>query len=273
MFCETKEDAENAKFALNDWLSKKGLKLSSEKTKIVHLTEGFDFLSFNVRHYAVPHSKTGWKLLTKPSKKSVQKIRDKLRLEWLKLIGHNVDVVIETLNPIIRGQANYYRTGVSTETFSHLDKWMFQRQYRYTKRIHPNKNWKWRQQRYWGRLNLDRQDNWVFGNKQTGRHLLKFSWFNIERHTLVQGKSSPDDPSLKEYWKQRNLAKAKDHAKSIQKIAQKQGCVCPICGDSLFNGEEIHKHHKIPRTAGGKDTYSNLQLVHLYCHQQIHSGT
>ena len=151
----------------------------------------------------------------------MQKIRDKLRLEWLKLIGHNVDVVIKTLNPIIRGQANYYRTGVSTETFNNLDKWMFQRQCRYTKRIHPKKNWKWRQQRYWGRLNLDRQDNWVFGNKQTGRHLLKFSWFNIERHILVKGKSSPDDPSLKEYWKQRNLAKAKDHAKSIQSYCSK----------------------------------------------------
>jgi hypothetical protein len=61
----------------------------------------------------------------------------------------------------------------------------------------------------------------VFGNKQTGRHLLKFSWFNIERHILVKGKSSPDDPSLKEYWKQRNLAKAKDHAKSIQSYCSK----------------------------------------------------
>ena len=273
VFCETKEDAENAKFTLNDWLSNKGLKLSTEKTKIVHLTEGFDFLSFNVRHYAVPHTKTGWKLLIKPSKEAVQKIRDKLRQEWLRLIGHNVDVVIAKLNPIIRGQANYYRTGVSSEIFKGLDKWLFQRQYRYTKRTHPNKNWKWRQERYWGRLNLDRQDYWVFGNKETGRHLLKFSWFNIKRHILVKGKSSPDDPSLKEYWKQRNLAKAKNHAKSIQKMAQKQGCVCPICGDSLFNGEEIHKHHKIPKKDGGKDTYSNFQLVHLYCHQQIHLGT
>jgi len=273
VFCETKEDAEKAKSTLDEWLGKRGLKLSTEKTKITHLNEGFDFLGFNVRHYPVFHTKTGLKLLIKPSKKSVQKMRDKLRQEWLKMIGHNVDVVIEKLNPIIRGQANYYRTGVSSEIFNELDKWMFQRQYRYTKRTHPKKNWKWRQERYWGKLNLDRQDYWVFGNKQTGRHLLKFSWFNIERHILVKGKSSPDDPSLKEYWKQRNLAKAKNHAKSIQKIAQKQGCVCPICGDSLFNGEEIHKHHKIPKKDGGKDTYSNFQLVHLYCHQQIHLGT
>ncbi|WP_193199783.1 reverse transcriptase domain-containing protein [Nostoc sp. MG11] len=68
MFCESKEDTEKAKLVLNEWLDKKGLKLSEEKTKIVHLSEGFDFLGFNIRHYAVSDSKTGWKLLIKPSK-------------------------------------------------------------------------------------------------------------------------------------------------------------------------------------------------------------
>ncbi|NDJ26042.1 hypothetical protein GS682_31580 [Nostoc sp. B(2019)] len=144
---------------------------------------------------------------------------------------------------------------------------------RYAQRTHPTKNWNWRQKKYWGRLNLERQDNWVFGDKQTGKYLLKFSWFKINRHIIVKGKSSPDDPSLTDYWKKRELAKASYHAPSIQKMAQKQSCVCPICGNSLFNGEEIHKHHKIPKIDGGKDTYSNLQLVHLLCHQQIHQGT
>lgn len=273
VFCESKEDTEKAKLVLNEWLDKKGLKLSEEKTKIVHLSEGFDFLGFNIRHYAVSDTKTGWKLLIKPSKKSVQNIRDKLRQEWLKTIGHSANAVREKLNPIIRGQANYFRIGVSSETFTKLDKWMFHREYRYAQRTHPTKNWNWCQNKYWGRLNLERQDNWVFGDKQTGKYLLKFSWFKIDRHILVKGKSSPDDPSLKDYWKKRELAKAKDHAPSIQKMAQKQSCVCPICGNSLFNGEEIHKHHKIPKIDGGKDTYSNLQLVHLLCHQQIHLGT
>lgn len=272
VFCETKEDTEKAKFVLNEWLGSRGLKLSEEKTKIVHLSAGFDFLGFNVRQYAVSHP-TGWKLLIKPSKKSVQRIRDNLRQDWIKLIGHNVNTVIEKLNPMIRGIANYFRIGVSSETFTKLDKWMFHREYRYAQHTHPIKNWNWRQSKYWGRLNLERQDKWVFGDKQTGKYLLKFSWFKISRHVLVKGKSSPDDPSLTEYWRKRELAHAKIHAPSIQKMAQKQGCVCPICGMSLFNGEEIHKHHKTPRKDGGRDTYSNLQLVHLLCHQQIHLGT
>jgi 5-methylcytosine-specific restriction endonuclease McrA len=41
--------------------------------------------------------------------------------------------------------------------------------------------------------------------------------------------------------------------------------------ESLFNDEEIQLHHKKPGKEGGEDSYSNLQLLHLYCHQQVHS--
>lgn len=53
-------------------------------------------------------------------------------------------------------------------------------------RMHPKKGWKWRQKRYFGSLNLHRRDRWVFGDKSLGAHILKFSWFNIERHTKRQ---------------------------------------------------------------------------------------
>ncbi|MEG4026651.1 group II intron reverse transcriptase/maturase, partial [Microcoleus sp. S13C4] len=71
-FCESKEDAEEVIEILKSWLQQRGLELSAQKTKIVHLSEGFDFLGFNIRHYrAEKTSKTGWKLLIKPSKESV----------------------------------------------------------------------------------------------------------------------------------------------------------------------------------------------------------
>ena len=273
IFCETKEDAEQAQNEINKWLTSRGLELSEEKTRIVHLSEGFDFLGFHIKHYQVNNTKTGWKLLIKPSKESILSIRKKLREEWLNLKGHDIQSVIKKLNPIIRGEANYFRIGVASEAFRSLDDWMFKRERRYVNHTHPQRNNKWRKNKYWGRLNLERKDKWVFGDKHTGFHLLKFSWFNIQRHQLVIGRSSPDDPILKQYWQEREKAKASNHPKSIQKIAEKQGHVCPVCGQSLYNGEEIHKHHKSPKKKGGLDTYSNLELVHLYCHQQIHSGT
>lgn len=272
IFCETKEDAEQVQAAMGQWLSLRGLNLSKEKTKIVHLEEGFDFLGFNIRQYPVTNTKTERKLLIKPSKASLRNIRSKLRQEWLSLKGYNVNAVIKKLNPIIRGIANYYRIGVASEAFSALDDWMFKRECRYVNRTHPKKNRRWRNQRYWGKLNLDKNDRWVFGDINTGNHLLKFSWFKIKRHQLVIGRSSPDDPALKEYWKEREKKQSSHHSKSVQKIAEQQDHSCPVCGQSLYNGEEIHKHHHIPKSKGGKDTYSNWSLVHLYCHQQIHSG-
>ena len=123
---------------------------------------------------------------------------------------------------MIRGWANYHRTGTAKETFSKLDHWMYRREVRYVKHTHPTKPKEWTQPRYWGRLNLDRNDHWVFGDKHTGAYLLKFSWFPIERHTLVKGRASPDDPALKEYWKERQAAKAKDLTPRKQKLAQRQ---------------------------------------------------
>lgn len=144
----------------------------------------------------------------------MQKRRDKLKEEWKALKGWNVPAILRRLNPIIRGWANYHRTGAAKETFRKLDEWMYGREVRYVKHTHPTKPKEWTQPRYWGRLNLDRNDRWVFGDKHTGAYLLKFSWFPIERHTLVKGRASPDDPALKDYWKERQAAKAKDLTRS-----------------------------------------------------------
>ena len=110
----------------------------------------------------------------------------------------------------------------------------------------------------------------MFGNKKTGGYLLKFGWIPIERHILVRGNSSPDDPALKAYWAQRTAAKAKDLAPRKQRVARKQKGLCPGCGQSLFNEEDLHLHHKVWKSKGGEDTLSNYELVHLFCHQQIH---
>jgi len=150
---------------------------------------------------------------------------------------------------------------------------MFYKADRYTRRTHPKKSKDWRHRTYWGRFQLDRLDPWVFVSKQTGGHVLKFSWFPIERHVLVKGTASPDDPRLADYWMKRQAAKAKDLTFSKQKLAKRQKGRCPECGESLFNGEELQVHHLLARSLGGKNSYSNLALVHLLCHQHIHAKT
>jgi len=270
VFCESREDAETIIQILAAWLGRRGLTLSTEKTRIVHLTQGFDFLGFNIRHYKDPRTRTGYKLRITPSKESVTALRKKLRDEWLRLRGTSAQAVLIRLNPIIRGWANYFRRAVASRIFSKLDYWMFRRTVRYVEHTHPNKPWHWKKNRYWGQLNPKRKDTWVFGDKRTGGYLLKFSWFDIERHILVKGRSSPDDPGLREYWAKRERAKANDLETRKQRLARKQKGVCRLCGSSLFNGEKLHIHHIEPGRTEQRNADDNCTLVHLYCHQQIH---
>ena len=93
----------------------RGLEFSSEKTRIVHLTEGIDFLGFHIRLYPASTTKTGWKLLTTPSKKSIQKHRDQMKQEWQAVRGWSIRKILWKLNPIIRGWANYFRTGTAKD--------------------------------------------------------------------------------------------------------------------------------------------------------------
>jgi RNA-directed DNA polymerase len=274
VFCESQEDATVvAEQVLPAWLAERGLSLSREKTRVVHLTEGLDFLGFTVRQYPTPRTrKAGYRLLITPSKRSVQAKRKELRDIWRQLKGHPIQAVLDRLNPIIRGWSNYYRTVVSSRTFARLDDGMFRRQVRYVNHRHPRKPRCWKREKYWGRLNKARDDPWVFGDKRSGRHLLKFRWRAIVRHPLVRGWSSPDDPSLRDYWWSRQRVNARHLSRSDLELAIAQDWYCPLCGMDLINGEELHRHHKKPKGEGGADASHNRQLVHLYCHQQIHSG-
>ena len=271
IFAETREDADSARSDIAQWLADRGLELSSEKTTIRHLQEGFNFLGFNVRHYPASNTRTGYKLLIKPSKASVKEFKHRMKREWSALVGHNVDVVVRKLRPILRGWGNYFCTQVSKETFNELDRWMFYRKGRWCRRTHPTKSWKWIVRTYFGRLRTGRTDQWVFGNPKNGNHLSQLVWTPIRRHNVVRHDASPDDPNLRSYWEQREVEKAELLPTKQQRIlARLQKGRCPICQNGLDNDEELHVHHVIPKSQGGEDAITNLKLVHLYCHQQLH---
>lgn len=270
VFCRSKEDAERARVALQKWLAERGLALSDEKTRIVHSTQGFDFLGFTVRQYPVRTTRTGYKLLITPSAASVRRIKARLRDEWRGLQGSNVEAVVRRITPIIRGWAESFRRQVASRVFRELDSFLWRRESRYVTRAHPHKSWTWKKCQYWGSFHPHRKDHWVFGSPKSGHYVLKFAWFGIKRHVLVRGTASPDDPSLQAYWRQWARREAHYLSPSRQRIARQQGYLCPRCGESLCNGEELEVHHLRPRNQGGTDTYQNLALRHLYCHQQEH---
>ncbi len=75
VLCHSQEQAEHVRAQLAKWLAPRGLAFNEDKTKIVHLDEGFGFLGFSVRRYQ------NRKLLIKPSKAAVRRVRERLASE------------------------------------------------------------------------------------------------------------------------------------------------------------------------------------------------
>jgi len=104
--CHSREQAETVRGKLSTWLKPRGLSFNQDKTRIVRIDDGFDFLSFNIRRY---YTASGTKVLIKPSKGALSKIRRRLRQELRDLRGAATEAVIRQLNPIIRGQLPPHR--------------------------------------------------------------------------------------------------------------------------------------------------------------------
>jgi RNA-directed DNA polymerase len=281
----SKEEAEQVKLKLAAWLEPRGLRFNEDKTRIVHLDEGFDFLGFNIR-------KTKGKTIITPSKEAVRRIRERLRNEMRALQGGNAAAVRRKLSPIVRGWATYYRGAVSSQTFKTLDNYVWKLTYKWATRSHPNKSKRWVVGRHFGKFNRSRADKWVFGDPVTGAYLYKFAWTPIVRHVKVKGGASMDDPDLADYWANRRRKKAPPVMdKTSLNLAFRQQGLCPLCGGSLITGAEyepdnprewiewfeavarrLHRHHFAYRRDEGGDGKNNLRLVHADCHRQHHEA-
>jgi RNA-directed DNA polymerase len=230
--CRTRQQAEQVKAELAGWLAPRGLTFNEDKTQIVHASQGFDFLGFNVRRYR------NSKLLIKPSSKAVKRFRERLAAEVRALRGQNVAAVIARLAPITRGWAAYYRTAVSSKVFDSLDHYLWKLIYKWARRSHQNKSKTWIIDRYFGKFNRYRNDRWVFGDRDSGAYLPKLAWTGIVRHVLVKGRASPDDPDLAEYWAYRRRKVKPPLDTYTLALLSRQGARCPLCGDHLLSVDQ-----------------------------------
>ena len=147
--------------------------------------------------------------------------------------------MLRRLVPIIRGWTNYYRTVVSSEMFSALDRYLWKLTYKWAKQAHPKKSKRWIVNRYFGRWNRSRQDRWVFGDRDSGAYLVKHAWTKIVRHTMVKAGASPDDPALADYWAARRRKAAPPPLDDLSlRMLRGQRGRCPLCGQLLLYAEQ-----------------------------------
>ncbi|MGH8940910.1 MAG: group II intron reverse transcriptase/maturase, partial [Actinomycetes bacterium] len=282
--CRSRDEAAQVKARLAAWLAPRGLTFNEDKTRIVDLDEGFDFLAFNVRRY-------NGKLLIKPSAAALRRIRERLRIELRALRGANAAAVLHRLNPIIRGWAAYYRGVVSSRAFQALDAYLWKLTYKWATYSHPNKPKRWVTARYFGRFNRARRDQWVFGSRDSGAYLLKFAWTKIVRHQMVAGAASPDDPALADYWAKRRRKARPPLDRSALRLLIAQHNRCSLCGDLLLHADHeprspheweqwitatrkaLRKHAVIAERGHGKSDESQPRLVHAHCQSRYTTDT
>jgi RNA-directed DNA polymerase len=286
VLCATRAQAEQVKERLSGWLEPRDLAFNEAKTRIVHLSQGFDFLGFSIRRY--PNGK----LLTKPSKEAMRRIRERLSAEAIAMRGANADALIARLNPIITGWAAYYRIGVSKRAYGTLDAHLWRLAWKWAKFSHPNKPRRWIITRHFGMFNPARQDKWVLGSRETGFYLRKFAWTKIVRHRMVAGRASPDDPALTGYWQQRRRRDRLPVDPATWHLLRRQRGRCPLCRGLLLHAdrqpqspEEWQQWHTVTRKAIRKhaiDSVTDLgtpdgrvayHLIHAHCRRRIGSGT
>jgi RNA-directed DNA polymerase len=252
------------------FLKERGLTLSDEKTKVTHIEEGFDFLGQNIRKYK-------GKFLIKPSRKNVKNFLGKVRKVLKMHKAAKQEYVIKMLNPIIRGWAYYHRHVVAKEIFQWVDYQIWQKLWQWCKRRHPKKGRRWIRSRYFHTIG---SRTWVFAAKVKSANgntdyvkLYSAASTPICRHVKVKADACPYDMVWESYFEERKIRKVKDNPAiygRVKKLLIAQKGKCPICHEDFTLDTGWHMHRVIPILRGGKDTLSNLQLLHPNCHRQLH---
>jgi RNA-directed DNA polymerase len=259
--------------AIVEFLKERGLELSMEKTRVVHIETGFDFLGWNFRKYK-------GKLLIKPSKKNVHAFLAEIR----ETIDANKTAkaanLIAKLNPKIQGWANYHKGAVAKEAFAQVDKQIWEKLWQWALRRHSEKRPQWIKDKYFMR---EGNRDWIFfggvilRNGEKGRmKLINAADTKIVRHTKIKGNANPYCPKDEIYFEKREvnkMAEKLDGRRKVRGLWLDQGGTCPVCKQRIENVEDgnVHIHHIIERCHGGTSRLENLVLLHPECHRQVHS--
>jgi len=150
--CKSAAEARAAIEAASKILKELGVELHPQKTRIVHITRGFEFLGYKIKRGAKPLRLPAAKirsgvrsggLYAYPKEKSIQRFMDQVRQRTKRRIPLRTRELIEELNPLLRGWGEYYKKAHVRRLFHRLDGWIVRRI-----RSHRFKRWRnggWRQ--------------------------------------------------------------------------------------------------------------------------------
>ena len=144
----TRVDAEALWDEVGAVLAPMGLRLSEEKTSVCHIDEGFDFLGWRIQRRSW-RGRTGKRAVyTYPSKKALASVMAKVRSITRRRKHRTLAGLLRLLNRVLRGWCNYFRHGVSAQTFGYLDHFTWWRVVGWLRKRHDGLNWGTLRRRY-----------------------------------------------------------------------------------------------------------------------------
>jgi RNA-directed DNA polymerase len=117
-----------------------GLRLSPSKTRIVHMSEAFDFLGFRIQ-WRRKQGTDKWYVYTFISHRAIRSVKAKIRALTHKKSQQDLGYLLRRLNMIKQGWATYFRHAVAQKTFDMLDNFTWWRLIRMLCQRH---HWRWK---------------------------------------------------------------------------------------------------------------------------------
>jgi RNA-directed DNA polymerase len=261
---------------VSEWLAHMGLQLKASKTRISHTlyphenAVGFDFLGCTLRQFPVGKTHSGkiggkrstllgFKTIIRPSRQALRNHLTKTKEIIQKHRSSPQNTLIDALNPVIRGWANYHSKMGAKHAFGLAQTVVFHQLMTWAKHRHPGKNAHWIVYKYWPA----HDPPWLF-TASDGTTLIRHTTIPIQRHIKVRGTKSPFDGDWV-YWATR-LGASPNLSNTQATLLKKQRGKCAFCG-LFFSGEDLLEiDHIHPTAQGGRHEFKNWQLLHRHCH-------
>jgi RNA-directed DNA polymerase len=248
--------------------------LSDAKTSVRNTNNGFNFLGFScitITRGSKPRAKIY------PSRSSQAQLLLKVREIVINNRSASSYNLINLLRPVIFGWSNYFRFVECSQCFQTLTHlifqklraWVFRRDTRNGREEVKERYFPSHQSYYFD--GTAHKDNWVLNGKQPGKlgkakenYLPQLAWVKSRKHVKIIGTSSPFNGD-NVYWGKRTLNKGSWNTRQRKLIKVQKG-YCPFCNNPFLFDSVVEVDHIKPSSKGGKDVYSNLQLLHKHCH-------
>jgi RNA-directed DNA polymerase len=133
------DDTKDLREEIADVLAPLGLRFSEAKTRVVHMSEGFDFLGFRLQ-WKRKRGTDKWYVYTFIADRPIRSLKEKIRALTSRLSQQPTRDVLRRLNQIMRGWSNYFRYAVAKKTMQTLAIFVWRRVARWWMRLH---RWSW----------------------------------------------------------------------------------------------------------------------------------